>query len=488
MRSAGLLMLLAGAAFGQMRTVTLPAKSPIVTFRLVFTAGAALDEDKPGVAHLTAEMLADAGTKDLTYKQLVDALFPMAASVDSQTDLEMTSFSGSTHVDNLEAYYKLLRSMLLEPGWREEDFQRVKDDAINALRVGLRGNNDEELGKEVLYATLYRGTPYGHYSAGAVSSLQKLTLDDVKAFYGKHYTQSNLIVGLAGGYPPEFLERIKKDFAILPMSDASERKPVEPAKIERNRLTIVQKNTRSVAYSLGFPIDVRRGDPDYPALLVTQSYLGPHRLSGGVLYQRIREIRGINYGDYAYIEYFPRGMFQFEPSPNLARRSQIFQIWIRPVEPPSAAFTLRLAAFELNRLLKDGISQADFDRTKEFVSKYVNVLTTTKSAELGYAIDSLYYGIPDYNRYVKESVAKLTRDQVNAAIRKHLRADRLQIVAVAQDAEGLKKQLTGSDPTPIQYNSQKPAAILDEDKTVAKWNLQLRPEDVEIVPVDQVFQ
>jgi hypothetical protein len=97
---------------------------------------------------------------------------------------------------------------------------------------------------------------------------------------------------------------------------------------------LVEKNTRSVAYSLGFPMDVKRGDPDYPALLLMQSYFGPHRMSGGRLFQRIREIRGINYGDYAYIEYFPRGMFLMDPSPNLARRGQIFQIWIRPVEPP----------------------------------------------------------------------------------------------------------------------------------------------------------
>ena len=52
----------------------------------------------------------------------------------------------------------------------------------------------------------------------------------------------------------------------------------------------------------------------------------------------MRESRGLNYGDYAYIEYFPRGMNRFEPEPNLARHQQIFQIWIRPVEPPNAVF------------------------------------------------------------------------------------------------------------------------------------------------------
>jgi zinc protease len=481
--------LLAASGSAQMRTVTLPSKSPLVNVRIVLTTGAMMDPaDKPGLAHLTAAMLAGGGTKDLTYKQVVDAMFPMAASLNSQTDQEMTVFSGTTHIDNLPAYYKLVRSMLLDPGWREDDFKRIKDDMVNSLRTGLRGNNDEELGKEVLYATLYRGTPYGHYSLGAISAIEKMTLDDLKQFYKQHYTQSNLILGLAGGYPADFLAQVKKDFTALPAKDETPVPAIKPEPIAHTSAVIVEKNTRSVAYSLGFPIDVKRGDPDYPALLLMQSYLGPHRMSGGRLFQRIREIRGINYGDYAYIEYFPRGMFAMEPSPNLARRSQIFQIWIRPVEPPAAAFTLRLAFLELNKLIKDGIPPEDFNRTKEFLAKYVNVLTKTKNAELGYAIDSLYYGIPDFNSYIKNGIAKLTVEQVNAAIRRHLRVDRVQIVAVSANAEQLKKQIVGSGPTPIEYNSAKPADILAEDKLVEKLDLGLRPADVQIVPVNSVFE
>ena len=483
-----LLPMLSLTAMAQMRTVALPGNSPVVTLRLVFLTGATQDpEDKPGLARLTAEMLTGSGTKDLTYKQVLDELFPMAASVGSQVDEEMTVFSGATHIDNLEAYYKLFRAMLLEPGWREEDFRRMKDSAINSLRVGLRGNNDEELGKEVLLSELYKGTPYGHYSVGTVSSLQKITLDDVQQFYRQHYAQGNLIIGIAGAYKSEFLDRIKKDFAILPVKEAP-LPAIHPPAIQHTRAVIVEKNTRSVAYSFGFPIDVKRGDPDYPALLVMQSYLGQHRMSGGRLYQRIREIRGINYGDYAYIEYFPRGGQVMEPPPNVARSSQAFQIWIRPAEPPQAAFTLRLAVYELNKLVKDGIPEDDFERTREFLSKFVNVLTKSKRAELAYAIDSMYYGIPNYNTYIKNGLAKLTREQVNAAIRKHLRVDRLQIVAVSANAEDLKKQIVGAGPSTIQYNSPKPAEILAEDRLVAAFDIGIRQEDVEIVPVDKVFE
>ena len=181
-------------------------------------------------------------------------------------------------------------------------------------------------------------------------------------------------------------------------------------------------------------------------------------------------------------------MFSFEPSPNIARRSQIFQVWIRPVEPVAAAFTLRLAVYELDKLVKEGIPAEDFARAKEFLTKYVNVLTKTKNGELGYAMDSLYYGIGNYNSYVKDAVAKLTREQVNAAIRKHLRADKLQIVAVAPLAEDLRRQIVGGGPSLIDYNSPKPAEILAEDKVVGSFDVGLRSQDVESLAVERVFE
>ena len=482
-------MLTVPFASAQMRVLTEPSKSPVVTIRIVFTAGSAEDPaGKPGAAYMTAMMLAGGGTKQMTYKQLVDAMFPMATTVHAQVDKEMTSFSTETHVDNLDALYKLLHAMLLEPGWREDDFKRIKDDAINFLKVGLRGNNDEELAKEELYRIVYAGTTYGHYSVGTVSSLEKMTLDDLKQFYKDRYTQSNMMLAIAGDYKSEFLERVKKDFrATLPAGAAFPVRLKPPKPIDHSRATIIEKETRSVAYSIGYPINVKRSDPDYPALLVAQAYLGQHRM-GGRLFERMREVRGLNYGDYAYIEYFPHGMFLFEPPPNLARKEQIFQIWIRPVEPATAVFALRLAMWELNHFVHDGLSQEDFDRTRNFLSKYVNVLTKTKRAELGYMLDSLYYGMPDYNAYIKDALAKMTREQVNGAIKRCLRADRVQIVAVSDDAAELKRKLTTGEPSPITYNSPKPAQIMEEDKIVQSWDLGLRPEDVSIVPVDTVFQ
>lgn len=470
-------------------TVTLPGKSPLVNFRIVFATGAAQDPaDKPGVASLTAAMLAEGGTRELTRKQILDRMFPLATSLRWTSDKEMTVFEGTTHTDNLDTYYGLLRSMLLDPGWREDDLKRLKDDAINYLRVTLRGNNDEELGKEVLYSELYKDHPYGRHNIGTVSSINRITIDDMKKFYASAYTQANLTIGLAGGYPPGFDGRVRKDFAKLPEGKTQKLKLPSPPAISENRMLIVKKPTRSVAYSFGFPIDVKRGHPDFPALLVAQSWFGQHRSSGGRLYERIRQIRGLNYGDYAYIEHFPNGMFLMEPEANIARQQQVFQVWIRPVEVPTAHFTLRLAMFELDRLLKDGLTDADFAEARNFVSKYVNLLTRTKSAELGYAIDSRFYGVPEFNSYVRGALAKLTRDDVNRAIRKHLRNDRMVIVSVAEDAEGLRDKLVANTPSPMSYNSAKPDDIVAEDKIVSEYRIPLKKESIRIVAGDTVFE
>jgi zinc protease len=479
-------LLAAATAYAQIRAVQYPAKSPLVTFRIVFTTGAAADPpDKPGLAALTAYLIADGGTKDLTYQQVEDQLFPMAGSLSVQVDKEMTTFAGVTHVDNLQAYYKLLRARLVEPGFREDDFARVKDDLINAIRSGLR-NNDEELAKEVLYENIFQGTPYGHYNLGTVESLEKLTLDDVKAFYQSQYSLTNLFLGIAGSYPANLMDQMKKDFQKLPQGSGFRPREKTATLIDGARVVIVEKDTRSVAVSIGFPILATRNVADYAALLVANAYFGQHRMTYGVLYQQMREARGLNYGDYSYIEYFPNGGQRMEPPPNVPRRQQIFQVWIRPVEPPNAKFAIRMAMYEMDKLIREGIPQDGFERARDFVRRYVNFLTRTENAQVGYGIDSIWYSTMPYADMVRNALAKTTRNDVNAAIQRNLRTTRLVISIVANHAEDLKRQLASDEASPIAYNSPKPEAVTKEDKTIEKWPLHLKAEDITIVPAGKV--
>jgi len=451
--------------------------------------GSAFDPPgKEGLAELTASMLAEGGSRSMTYDQIVEALYPMASSVNAQVDKEMTVFTGNTHVDNLDRYYGLLKDVLLNPGFRNEDFERLREDAINFLKVSLRQGNDEELGKEELYNIIYGNHPYGHHNVGRIIALEKLTLDDVREFYRNNYTSANLVIGLAGGYPNGFVEKVEGDFARISPGIRKNRRFDSPKLSSGLRIEIIERDTRSTAISMGFPISVNRASKDWPALALVTSYFGQHRSSNSYLYQRLREARGLNYGDYAYIEYFPRGMFQMMPDPNLARQVQIFQIWIRPVEAENGLFALRAALYEYDKLVRDGMSQDAFETTRLFLTKYANVLTQTQSARLGYALDSRYYGISDYSSYLKEQLGKLTLSEVNAAIRRHVKSDRMRIAIVTKNANALRDSIIKNSPSPITYNSAKPQQIMDEDKTIESYKIKVNPEDVEVVPVDNVFE
>jgi zinc protease len=205
------------------------------------------------------------------------------------------------------------------------------------------------------------------------------------------------------------------------------------------------------------------------------------------LYDRIREVRGMNYGDYAYIEAFPRGMFRFFPDPNIARHAQIFEIWIRPVAPENAHMALRIAVHEMGALVRDGLSQEDFEATRNYLMKNVYLLTSTQDDQLGYRLDSDWYGIPEYTAYMRERLSALTREAVNAAVRKHLSADNLAFVIITGDAEALRDKLVSDAFSPIQYDAEKPAALLEEDKVIGARKLGIRPEAVRITPLDEVF-
>ena len=470
-------------------TVFQPGKSPLVSFRIQFLTGAVDDpKGKEGLANLTAAMLANGGSKKLTYDEIVEQFYPLATGFGYQVDKEMTTFTGTTHTDNLAKYYDLTRQMLLEPGFREDDFKRIKQDAVNSLKVGLRESNDEELGKERLYNIIYKNHPYEHYTVGNISSLENMTLQDVKDFYSQNYTQADLVIGLSGGFDTAFSQKITTDFAKLPAGKKMVRNIPAPKLEDGMQIDIVERETRATAISLGFPINVNRADKDFAALALVASFFGQHRSSNSYLYGQLREKRGLNYGDYAYIEYFPRGMFQFEPDPNLARQQQIFQIWIRPVEPNNANFALRATLYEFDKLVKNGMTKETFEETRDFLIKYVNILTQTKAAELGYALDSRYYGIPNYNEYMKAQLAKLTLKDVNAAITKHFSTNKMRVVMITKDAAGLRQKIVQNEPAHITYAGSKPQEILTEDAAISTYPIKVKPENVTITPVEKVFQ
>lgn len=469
--------------------VRIASSSPQIVVKLLFTAGSQDDPaGKEGLAQLAATMVTDAGSKSLTLEQIQKKLYPMAGGFNAQVDREMTVFGGSIHRDNLQAWLDVVLPQLTEPGLRPEDFQRSVEAQTNGLLIDLRSNNDEELGKERLQQRGFEGSGYAHPPQGTAAGIGAITVDDVRAFQQASYTLANLTIGVSGDVDEATVAALAKRLAgALPAGAPKKTTAIASKKPKGLEVELIQKDARATAISIGAPIDVTRAHPDYPALYLARTYLGEHRSSMSLLYQRIREIRGMNYGDYAYIEAFPRGGSLFFPEPNRARHAQLFEMWIRPVPHEQAIMATKIALHEMQKLFDRGLTQEQFETTRSYLMKNVYLLTDGQSNQLGYALDSRWYGVPEYTELMRSRLEKLTVDEVNAAIKRHLDPANLYVVMVTGIADKLKADLLADAPTTITYNSEKPPELLQEDAVIGARKLGLKPESVKIVPVDQIF-
>jgi zinc protease len=223
--------------------------------------------------------------------------------------------------------------------------------------------------------------------------------------------------------------------------------------------------------------------------MIANSFLGEHRTFNGRLMIRMREVRGLNYGDYSYLEHFVQAGGSTFPRPNYARSQQYFSIWIRPVQHQHRHFALRLALWELDRLVRDGMTQEEFERTRTFLKNYSNLWAQDQSRRLGYQMDSRFYGTDDFLSTLSKKLDAVTLADVNAAIKRYLRADRARIGVVTKDADAFLRDLITNQASPMTYDAEGiPADVLAEDAAIAVYQLNINREKSKIVDVEEMFK
>jgi zinc protease len=467
--------------------VTLRTDSPVVAIRLMFRAGSIHDPaGKEGLTALTGLMMAQAGTAKRSYAELIDALYPMAAGIGVTTDREVTVISGTVHREKLGEYMTLLEEALLQPGFQQADFERNREQLLAYLTSTLRAASDELLGLEMIQQKIFEGHPYEHSPAGTVSGLGSITLDDVKAAYRERFLTAQPIVGVAGGYSDDLVPRLRKLMTRFGGGPPRVAPLPAPPSIAGRRITLIDKQADSVGLHFGYPLSITRADADFYPLLVANSFLGEHRTFHGRLMQQLRGLRGLNYGDYSYIEFWDDPPGTSNPAPNVPRRQQYFSVWVRPVVPTHAPFALRNAIWEVDRLIEQGMTSSDFTLTRDFLVSYSKLWARSLTDRLGFHMDSRFYGMPYFIDEIERRLGTLTLEEVNAAIRKYLQTRNLQIVAVTGGAAELKKTLETDAPTPITYGNPVPPEVTKADQTIQA--LPVKPAAVTILPVGRAFE
>lgn len=485
-------------------------KSDIVVVKLMFRNGSISDPiAKKGLTNLTANVISEGGTQKLTSTQIKDLIYPWAASYSVSVDKEVCIFTFSVHKDHLEKMYSIMTGLILAPRFDEEDFKRVKSNQQNYVDEVIRTSSDEEYSKKTLEDYLFRGTNYQHPVTGTTEGVNNCTLADVKAHYGNYFTKDNLTVGIAGNYTPEFLAKLKSSLQGLPTLKMALPTPGIARSSNGMEIEIISKeNALGSAIFTGFRLPVTRSDDDFAALMIANSWLGEHRKSYSRLYQKIREQRSMNYGDYSYIEWYNNGGSSMLPRPGFPRSSNYFSLWLRPVQTAKglkgqypeldsiaighAHFALRMAVRELNLLTKNGMSQQDFELTRDFLRSYMKLYAQTAEQQLGYLLDSKFYKRENWLATADQLLGDCTLEKVNAAIKKYWQSENMFVSIITDRSEvvPLARSLRENLDSPMSYSNALKSVlskeILAEDEIVKSY--PMRAGSVTIIESNDVFR
>jgi zinc protease len=472
-------------------------KSDLVVVKLMFKNGSICDPvGKEGLTSLTASVIEGGGTSKMTSSQIKDLIYPWAASYYASVDKQVTVFTFEVHKDHLDKFYPVIIDLLISPRFADDDFSRIKSNQLNYVSEVIHSSSDEEYSKKYLENFLFRGTNMAHLVDGTAEGVNSITLNDVKSHYKNFFGTNNLTIGIAGNYSDAFLTNLKNDLGGLAKTAMAIPEPGKGRKPNGIQVEIVSKESAlGSAVFAGFPMELTRANDDFAALMIANSWLGEHRKSYSRLYQKIREQRSMNYGDYTYIEWYNNGGGNMLPRAGYPRLSNYFSIWLRPVQTAKglkgqypelkdievghAHFALRMALREMSNMISNGMSKEDFELTRTFLRSYMKLYAQTPEQQLGYLLDSKFYGRKDWLKEADALLANLTVEQVNAVMKKYWQTNNMFIAIVTDKSEAvpLARSLRDNLVSPMSYSNTLKGVmtneILTEDKEVEKFPMKV---------------
>ena len=249
---------------------------PVVILQLMVDAGFASDvQSAPGTARLAMAMLEE-GTRSRDALGLSDELQRLGATLSAGASLEASTVRMSALVENLDASFDLFADVILNPGFPESDFERlrrqtlagIQQEAVQPFSMALR----------VLPKLMYgEGHPYSLplTGSGTIESVSALAVDDLKRFHRTWFTPNNAkLIAVGDTTLEEVVSQVERAFGAWRRGDV----PEQP-------LAHVDHQTGQSVYIMDRPDAIQsiifaghvappRSDPDDVAISTMNAVLG----------------------------------------------------------------------------------------------------------------------------------------------------------------------------------------------------------------------
>jgi zinc protease len=395
---------------------------PQVSFQLVIPgAGGYFDpDDLPGLASFTATLMRE-GTATRSSNQISQELEIMAATLNASAGSSTEAIvAGSSLTDQAAKMIELVSDVLLHPSFPDEEIARFKQRA-RATLAQQRANPG------FLAAEMFSRAMYGSHPAARLSATQeavdRLKRDDLVAYHREHYLPDRAVLAIAGDVSmlqARLVVEAKLGGWAKPAVTTTRSIP-EPAPVDSSKIFFVGRPGSVQTNLIVGTQAIERTNADYDVLSVMNKIVGGGPT--GRLFLHLREDKGYTYGAQSALDARQhRG--DWAASTNV--RTEV-------TEP-----ALRDLLEEVRQIREMPVSDQELaDAKRSMVASFALSLESPAQL-LSLALTQWRYKLPEdyWDRYA-DRVMAVTKDQIQAAARKYLGQDRLQIVVVGDPARAL---------------------------------------------------
>jgi predicted Zn-dependent peptidase len=401
---------------------------PIVNASAMVRVGSVYEPaDKIGLASITGTVMRTGGTTSKTGDQLDEELEQIAASVETWIGQNSGGASVSVLKEDVDKGLVILADVLMNPAFREDKIELAK--IQHRSYIARRNDNMRPIANREYVKVIY-GPESVYARHTEYATIDNITRDDLVAFHKRFYHPNNVMLAVWGDFDTkQMVAKIGDTFKGWEKADMEVPKPFfAPRSSTKGGAPQVQYDFRSTvnlirkddinqsAIFLGH-IGGMMNDPDYYALTMMNAVLGEGFTSR--LFRNVRSRKGLAYSVFGVYSagYDHPGVFYV----GCQTKSE------------STVYAIRAMIEEVKKMTVSEVTDEELALAKD---SYLNSFVFNFDSK-GQIINRLmtyeYFGYPaDFLEKTKENIEKVTKEDVLRVAQKHLKPDKMQVLAVGR--------------------------------------------------------
>ncbi|CUU68526.1 M16 family metallopeptidase [Campylobacter hyointestinalis] len=341
---------------------------PLVSFKLVFKVAGSIQNKKPGLASMCAELLGE-GTKKLGVNEFNKRLDERAVYLNISAGFETFVIEIDCLKEHFEFALDSLKELLEDPNYTEETLEKLKAQTLGT--IAANANDFDYQAKIELNKILFEGSNLADPSIGTKSSVELINLEDIRDFISSNLDISNLFLVLGGDVRFDLAHFIN---LLEPLNLGKKRELEKITTSSAKQKKIIKKDSEQAYVYFGAPFNVS-SQQKFMAN-VAMFILGSSGF-GSRFMEEIRVKRGLAYSVY------------IRNSLNLSNTSAMGYLQTKNESKDEA---VKVVLSELEKFVKFGVTSKELDAAKNFLLGSEPLSKETLFKRLDIAQNDYYMG------------------------------------------------------------------------------------------------